>query len=243
MDVSKQRQDRHADARRRAAVLEVTVAVLEEVGYQRLRSETVAARAGVGPMLLRRWWASRALLVAEALQHRDPPAEVLPTGDLRDDVRGMVMRTASFLADPVVADALTGLMSDAVRDPVAADRLAALLAPRRATDTSVLLSAVGRGDLPRDVDVSLLLDVVFGTLLFRRVRDTGSGDDILDALVEHVVSAGPAHRAELPPPRHGNSAGIDRDAVDTQAGGQMVNGYAVDGQTFDGNLFENAEKW
>ena len=236
------RQDRHAEARRRAAVLEVTMAVLEEVGYQRLRPETVAARAGVGPMLLRRWWASRALLVAEALQHRDPPAEVLPTGDLRDDVKGIVLRAASFLADPVVADALTGLMADAVRDQVAADRLAALLAPRRAADTAVLLSAVGRGDLPGDVDVPLLLDVVFGTLLFRRVRDTGPDDDILDALVERVVPAGPANRAELPSPRH-ESDGDGSDAGDGQAAGQMVGGYAVDGQTFEGNLFENAEKW
>ena len=111
-----------------------------------------------------------------------------PPGDARSDVRAVVLRTATFLANPVVCDALAGMAADAVRDPVAAERLAALLAARRACDTAVLLSAVARGDLRPDTDVPLLLDTVFGVLLCRLGRGTPPTPAVVDALVDLVLA-------------------------------------------------------
>ena len=109
MGIETDTRDRHGEDRARAAVLDVTRTMLGEVGYQRLRVEAVAARAGVPRAWLRRWWTTRPLLVAEALQRMGGPAEVMPTGDVHSDVRAVVLRTAAFLANPVVGDALTGL--------------------------------------------------------------------------------------------------------------------------------------
>jgi hypothetical protein len=53
--------------------------------------------------------------------------------------------------------------------------------------TPLLLSAAARGDLSHDVDVPLLLDVVFGTLLFRRMRGAPV-DDVVDELADLVVA-------------------------------------------------------
>ena len=218
----RQRADRHGEDRARAAVLEVTRTMLGEVGYQRLRVEAVAARAGVPRAWLRRWWTTRPLLVAEALQRMGGPTEVLPTGDVHADVRAVVLRTAAFLANPVVGDALTGLVADATRDPVAAERLGALLAARRAGDASVLLSAVARGDLRPDTDVPLLLDVVFGALMFRLGLATPPSPAVVDALVELVLSGQGA-----PPRQEGAEDRVDEDARD---------GYELDGSAPDGHL-------
>lgn len=219
-----QRADRHGEDRARAAVLEVTKTMLGEVGYQRLRVEAVAARAGVPRTWLRRWWTTRPLLVAEALQRMGGPAEVMPTGDVHADVRAVVLRTAAFVANPVVGDALTGLVADAARDPVAAERLSTLLATRRASDAAVLLSATARGDLRPDTDVPLLLDVVFGALLFRLGRGTPPSPAVVDALVDLVLSG-----QGLPPRQTDDDGEVEVDA-------HARDGYELDGAAPDGHL-------
>jgi AcrR family transcriptional regulator len=201
--------------------------MLGEVGYQGLRVEAVAARAGVPRVWLRRWWSTRPLLVAEVLQRMHKPSESTPTGDVRADVRAVIVRTATFLADPLVADALAGLAADAVRDPIAAERLAALLAARRADDTSLLLSAVARGDLRPDTDVKLLLDVAFGAVLFRLGRGTPPTSSLVDELVELVLHGQAVAPAEQPVDGHE----LDGYGVD----GYGVDGYGVDGHGTDGH--------
>jgi len=108
-------------------------------------------------------------------------------------VRALARRAAQRWAEPVVADTLMALAADCAHDPDPRARLAELLAPRRAADTAVLLSAAARGDLPHDVDVPLLLDVAIGTLLFRRLRGAAT-DDVLDGLADLIATASPPRR-------------------------------------------------
>ena len=206
---TRHRADRHGEERARAAVLEMTRTMLGEVGYSGLRVEAVAARAGVPRSWLRRWWTTRPLLVAEVLHRMSKPCDLVPTGDAREDVRAVVFRTATFLADPLVADAIAGLTADAVRDPVAGERLATLLAARRADDAAVLLSATARGDLRPDTDVPLVLDMIFGALLFRLGRGTPPTPSMVETLVELLL------RGQAAPQE------------------QPVDGYRLDGHQLD----------
>lgn len=246
------RADRYGEERARDAVLDVTIMLLDEVGYQHLRVEQVAARAGVPKVWLRRWWTTRPLLVAEALQRVTGPADVVPTGDVRTDVRGVVLRTAAYLANPVVGEALAGLTADAARDPVASERLAALLGARRSGDASVLLSAVARGDMLPGTDVPLVLDVVFGTLLFRLAAGITPTPEVVDTLVDLVLS-GNAPRVERPgdaavlehgPDGHAipgyalDGLALDAERLDAQGSDREGrDGYARDGYAPDANLF------
>jgi AcrR family transcriptional regulator len=177
---------RRRSERAHTAILEATVALLREDGYPNLRLDAVAARARVGKTTIYRWWPGKALLAIEALQTLVDPPHVTFSGDSRTDVRALVARVAEVWAEPV-GDTLLALAADTARDPEARARLVELLAPRRAADTAVLLSAAARGDLPHDVDVPLLLDVVFGTLLFRRMRGAPV-DDVVDELADLVVA-------------------------------------------------------
>jgi AcrR family transcriptional regulator len=227
---TRQRADKHGEDRARAAVLEVTKTMLDEVGYQHLRVEAVAARAGVPRAWLRRWWTTRPLLVAEAVQRMGGPPDIVPTGDVRADVRAVVLRTAAFLANPVVGDALTGLLADATRDPVAAERLATLLATRRASDAAVLLSAVARGDLHPDTDVPLLLDVVFGALLFRLGRGTPPTPAVVDALVELALGG----QGTLPKQEGDGNQVHDHAHDGYELDGSAPDGHRLGGQRRDG---------
>src|SRR6185437_9247093 len=51
------------------AILNATVELLGEIGYQDLSIERVAARAGVGKATIYRWWNSKSALVIEAMEH------------------------------------------------------------------------------------------------------------------------------------------------------------------------------
>jgi AcrR family transcriptional regulator len=170
---------RRRSERAHTAILEATVALLREDGYPNLRLDAVAARARVGKTTIYRWWPGKALLAIEALQTLVDPPHVTFSGDSRTDVQALVTRVAEVWAEPPVGDTLLALAADTARDPEARARLVELLAPRRAADTAVLLSAAARGDLPHDV--------VFGTLLFRRMRGAPV-DDVVDELADLVVA-------------------------------------------------------
>jgi AcrR family transcriptional regulator len=185
--------------RAQAAVLDAVTALLDEVGYQHLTVEAVAARAGVGRTTVYRWWPTKAALIIEALATTLPPVAVGITDDGRRDLRTVLGRMAVADCGPTMAETLPALAAEARRDPDTAERLTGLLGPRRAADAAVLLAAAARGDIPLHVDVSLLLDVAVGTLLWRRLRGEEPSDATLSALADLLIGSAWAGHAKRPP--------------------------------------------
>ena len=184
------RAGRPRSERAQTAVLDAVVALLDEVGYQHLTVEAVAARAGVGRTTVYRWWPTKAALVVDALATTLPRVTVGITDDGRRDLRTVLDRMARAECGPSMAETLPALAAEARRDPDTAERLAGLLGPRRAADAAVLLAAAARGDLPLHLDVSLLLDVALGALLWRRLRGEDPTDAALDTLTDLLIGSG-----------------------------------------------------
>ena len=176
--------------RARTAVLDAVTALLDEVGYQHLTVEAVAVRAGVGRTTVYRWWPTKAALIIEALATTLPRVAVGITDDARHDLRTVLDRMARAECGPSMAETLPALAAEARRDPDTAERLAGLLGPRRAADAAVLLAAAARGDLPLHLDVSLLLDVALGALLWRRLWGEDPTDAALDTLTDLLIGSG-----------------------------------------------------
>ncbi len=188
--------DRGRRGRRRSihshqAVLAATITVLDRVGYSALTMEAVAATAGVGKATIYRWWPSKASLVIEALEAVVPAPRTVSTGDTRTDVRAIVQAAVDDYVNTPLGPNLAVIAADAPTDPAAADRLAALLGARRAAHASVLLAAAGRGDLPHDVDVHLLLDIITGTLVHRALLGVAPDDHTIDQLADLIVAGTP----------------------------------------------------
>ena len=184
------RAGRPRSERAQTAVLDAVVALLDEVGYQHLTVEAVAARAGVGRTTVYRWWPTKAALVVDALATTLPRVTVGITDDGRRDLRTVLDRMAVAECGPSMAETLPALAAEARRDPDTAERLTGLLGPRRAADAAVLLAAAARGDLPLHLDVSLLLDVALGALLWRRLRGEDPTDAALDTLTDLLIGSG-----------------------------------------------------
>jgi AcrR family transcriptional regulator len=185
------RPGRRRSERSHQSVLAATMALLEEVGYLALTLEAVAAKAGVSRATIYRWWPSKAILVIEALDGVIPTLVPVFTGDTRADVRTVVQAILdNYIRTPFGLN-LAVLAFDAAGDPEATARLIDMFGPRRAADASVVLTAASRGDLPHDVDVHLVLDIVMGTLIFRALIGVTPDDHLVDQLTDLLVAGKP----------------------------------------------------
>jgi AcrR family transcriptional regulator len=167
------------------AILDATVELLDELGYQDLSIERVAARAGVGKATIYRWWNSKSALVIEAMESGLPPSKAPHTGDPRADLRTTVEAVARTYAATTLGATVPALAADIPRDPVAAERLRKFLRPRRDVAREVLHHAAAVGQLPADVDIETTIDLFEGAIFYRRfVR----GMEVDDAMIEQLVS-------------------------------------------------------
>ncbi|MFE6779074.1 TetR/AcrR family transcriptional regulator [Streptomyces sp. NPDC057702] len=183
------RAGRPRDARLDASILEATRELLEEVGYQGLTLEAVAARAGTTKPAIRRRWASRQLLVITALAEIMGTAPTPDTGCTHCDlIKGMETISQAF-GGTFGRRTLPALVADLADDP-ALDQVFAetIFHPRRVTTELALRRGIERGDIRADADIDLLLDLLaaatYHRVLFghRPVTDQLAHDVVMTVL-------------------------------------------------------------
>jgi AcrR family transcriptional regulator len=205
---------RRRSARTQQAILDATVEVLAEVGYQDLSIERIATRAGVGKATIYRWWDAKSALVVEALQSRTSLAEVVRTGNARSDLRAAIRAVGEAHVANLVGATLPALASSVLEGSPEAERLRRFLGPRRDTARQVLHHAAADGLLPADVDIELIIDICVGTIFYRKLIGGHSMDEaVVECLASlildgHVPRLAQAPRASATPTHalHGRPA-------------------------------------
>jgi AcrR family transcriptional regulator len=150
-----------------AAVLEATLAVLDESGYGRLTLEEVARRAATTKPAIYRRWSSRQRLVLAALGLRlgdvRPPNTGCTLCDLDECLKLFV---AAFRRMP--PDVIGPLFADCAGDrELRAAFMRTLFDPPRAAVKETLDRAYARGDLRDEVDRDLVIDLVGSFVHYR----------------------------------------------------------------------------
>ena len=168
------------------AILSATLALLAERGMAGLTVDGVAARAKVGKATIYRHWRSRAELVMDAMASLPAPRLPAPTGDLRTDLCAAFVGLRDLLGDPEGSRLLAALVDAAERDPELAQLHIRHSASRRAPARALVVAAVERGELAADTDPDLTVDLVAGTLLYRRLL---RHQPVTQEVVEEVVDA------------------------------------------------------
>ena len=152
-----------------ADVLRTTLEVLGQQGYGGLRIEDVALKAGVNKTTIYRRWPTRADLVIAALTNLSTPPRAVETGRLECDLHATFMTATTLRSTPAGRGVVRALIAEG-GDPEV-DRVVREIRERhRAPARSVLERARRRGDLPKRVNVELLLDVLTGTI-YSRLRE------------------------------------------------------------------------
>lgn len=169
------------------AIVDATVALLSEEGFERLSMDAVASRAGVGKATIYRRWPSKEALVIEAVARRTDPFPDEPTGTVRERlvaVLGGVLAASRTGAGRLLPCMVGATVSN---PPLAAHYRAQILEPRRERLAALLREGVANGELRDDLDVDAAVDTLVGALLYRIVF-TGS-EAIDDAAPERLVDA------------------------------------------------------
>lgn len=152
------RQRPRVEGSREGEILDATVEVVAELGYDRLTMDAVALAAKASKATLYRRWSTKAELVVDAVSRAKgcPVPDAVDTGSLRGDLIAMSCSDGGLtdqLPMSVMAGLLTAMHRDADLQKAFQERF---LAPRIAVVNRVYDRAVQRGEIADDVDIELL---------------------------------------------------------------------------------------
>ncbi|MGZ4609333.1 MAG: TetR/AcrR family transcriptional regulator [Actinomycetes bacterium] len=186
-------------AGRDVAICDAALALLAEVGYDRMSMDAVAARARASKATIYRRWAGKRELVLDAVRSRSPAAMAPPdTGSLRGDIiatlrlmaEGIGGEDAELMAGVLRAMRSTPELGDCVRTQI--------LEGKRYIGRTLVERAVARGELPPDADPGVWHEVAPALMFFRILVTDGAVDDAFlthvadDVLVPLLVRSGQA---------------------------------------------------
>src|SRR4028118_1457668 len=104
--------------RSRPAILAAAVALIGELGYERVSIEAIAQRAGVGKATIYRWWPSKGAVVLEALHDSLATVVDFPdTGEIVADLCTQMRGVVQLLGSTEVGRVYQGLLAAAQSDP------------------------------------------------------------------------------------------------------------------------------
>jgi AcrR family transcriptional regulator len=152
---------------RETELLEVTLQLLQEHGYDRLTLDAVAARAHASKATVYRRWPSKAELVLAAFIEGVRQVAVHPqTGTLRGDL--LQLGEACREQAAAQAGTIRAVLVETSRHPALNEALQSqFLEQRKALIHAVLRDAAGRGEIDAAVISDELWDLLPGYLIFR----------------------------------------------------------------------------
>lgn len=173
----------------RQAILRSTLKLLGSSGFSDLTIEDVAAHAQVGKATVYRWWPNKAALIADAFASDTTRQLHFPdTGSLRTDMSQQMrqlIRIFNSRRGRIVAAILAGGQSD--KELIGAFR-ERFLWPRRHEAYATLRRGISRGELPKNVDMDLLLDSLYGPIYMRfLIRHADLTPGFIDRLCRLVL--------------------------------------------------------
>jgi AcrR family transcriptional regulator len=183
-----ERSPKRGEARSRA-ILDATIELLGEVGFDRMTMDTVATRAKASKATIYRRWTDKTALVLDALRHHGSMVPGLPdTGSLRGDLEAYVRASAAATAGSV-GSLVVGLLAVATRDPDLSALLSQQFHHEQLPAISALLDrACARGDISADVDPTLISEVLPGVLIMHLLVLGLPADEVfINGLIDDVL--------------------------------------------------------
>lgn len=180
------RPGRPRSATAHAAILDATVSLFVERGFDGMSMEAVAAMAGVGKATVYRRWPSKEDLVVDAVGRVFTEAVRPDTGAVRQDLVESARELHGLMSSSLTGRVFPRMASEiALRSPLGRLYAERIIGPRRAVFGEELRRGIRRGELAETTDVELAIDQLVGTLLLRKLTGRLNGSD--PALADRAV--------------------------------------------------------
>jgi len=179
---------KRGEARTRA-ILDATIELLAEVGYDRMTMDIIATRAKASKATIYRRWPDKTELVLEALRHLGNMApDLADTGSLRGDLELYVRESAAATAG-ITGSLVVGLLAVASRDP----QLSALFAQRFHEEQLPAIKALidrarERHEISPSIDPIFISEALPGVLIMHQlVLGLPADEQFIHRLVDDVL--------------------------------------------------------
>jgi AcrR family transcriptional regulator len=171
------------------AILEATVELLAEVGYDRTSIDAVATRAGVSkPTIYRRWPEGKEQLASAAVAQCKADEPEIDTGSLRGDLVASIEHMISGMREN--AQLAAGLTQRLRESPQLAQVFREqIVSAKRERFRAIVQRAVDRGELQRVPEEYALLSDLAPSIIHSRALIIGEPLDshFVNQFVDHVL--------------------------------------------------------
>ncbi|WP_071394298.1 TetR/AcrR family transcriptional regulator [Bacillus tuaregi] len=174
------------------AILNATVDLLEESGYEALTIEAIAQRAGVGKSTIYRWWPNKASVVFDAfLTSTETSLYFLEHSTFRDNFRQQLQSLATIL-NSALGRTVVGLVAGSGEDSeIAVAFHKEFLKSRREDAIRVIERAIVEAEIQYTTNMEIIADMFYGPIYYRlliqkKVVDSTFIDTLLDQVMKSI---------------------------------------------------------
>lgn len=169
----------------RRAILDASIALIGELGYDNVSIEAIARRAGCGKQTIYRWWPSKGAVILEAATQSLNPVVVFPdTGDFIADLRSQLIDILQLVNTTSFGAAYRGVIAAGQSDPDLLEAVYKQVVEPNIKGFSVRAAlAQERGEIRADADVATLRDVLYGVIEYRMLHAMPLEPSHIDALL------------------------------------------------------------
>lgn len=168
------------------AILSAAYDLLLENGFGAVTIEKIAERAGVSKATIYKWWSNKAAVVMDAFF--DAAVVRLPVPDTGSTINDMIIQVnnlAKFLVSRE-GKVINEIIAEGQFDQKLAETYRTIyFKPRRLDSRYILERGISRGELKEDLDIELVMDLVFGPLFYRLLI---TGDIVDEDFIKNLIN-------------------------------------------------------
>ncbi|EKQ56819.1 MULTISPECIES: TetR/AcrR family transcriptional regulator [unclassified Clostridium] len=167
------------------AILSAAYDLLLENGFGAVTIEKIADRAGVSKATIYKWWPNKAAVVMDAFFDAAVVRLQVPdTGSVIEDMIIQVNNLSKFLISRE-GKVINEIIAEGQSDQKLAETYRAIyFKPRRLDSRYILERGILRGELKEDLDIELVMDLIFGPLFYRLLI---TGDEVNETFIKELI--------------------------------------------------------
>ncbi|WP_337103095.1 TetR/AcrR family transcriptional regulator [Paenibacillus sp. YIM B09110] len=167
------------------AILTASYDLLLEKGFESITVDKIADRAKVSKATIYKWWPNKAAVVMDGFLSAVAARLPVPdTGSAFNDIRIHATNLTLFLTSRE-GTIITELLGQGQFDSGLAEAYRTrYFHPRRLEARSLLEQGVLRGELKKNLDIEISIDLIYGPIFYRLLV---TGEELDDSYVQHLV--------------------------------------------------------
>jgi AcrR family transcriptional regulator len=182
---------RHRSMEAEASILKATLYLLERKSLRQVTADAIARRAGVSKATIYKWWPNKSMVALDAYLGGMTERVVMPdTGSAQTDFMQQLQSVMAFYESP-----LGRLFCQFIAEGQSDAKFLALfrarfLYARRDSARVMWQRGVERGEIRKELDSEIVLDLIYGPMIFRLLAGHGSVSAHESKVMVEAVFAG-----------------------------------------------------